>query len=245
MEDRIKALEDAAIDVDALKQEISASVDDQMDTFRTEMNALVEKVEGLVGQLADMVTSVELVYSTTDFANATKTLNMMTVTEKDNTFGKGLPGEITFTKGTQKQTGDYVIVRVSPTNAVLTPDMISLINGKGETLDNFLNVDKVEKYNQQILGGEVNPQTRADGNTGLWKISVSLKNYDKDSFNAATMQKDESSKTGYSFIKFAVQVNNTISTAETREVVSQYDLQIGKAEFKALSKLNYWVDTKM
>ena len=240
LEDRIKALEDAAIDVDALKQEISASVDDQMDTFRTEMNALVEKVEGLVGQLADMVTSIELVYSSAA-ATDVKDLFMMTVTEKDNVFGKGLPGEITFTKGTQRQTGDYVIVRVSPTNAVLTPDMISLINGKGETLDNFLNVDKVEKYNQQILGGVATPQTRADGNTGLWKISVSLKNYDKDSFNAATMEKDGDI---YRYIKFAVQVNNTLSTAETREVVSQYDLQIRKTPFKALGKLNYWVDTK-
>ena len=244
LEERIKALEDAAIDVDALKKEITESVNTQVSDFREEMEALLAKVEGLVGQLADMVTSVELVYSSTDFANATKTLEMMTVTEKDNTFGKGLPGEITFTKGTQKQTGDYVIVRVSPTNAVLTPDMISLINGKGETLDNFLNVDKVEKYNQQILGGEATPQTRADGNTGLWKISVSLKNYDKDSFNAATMEKDGSSSTGYKYIKFAVQVNNTISTAETREVVSQYDLQIGKKEFEALNDLNYWVDAK-
>lgn len=33
-----------------------------------------------------------------------------------------------------------------------------------------------------------------------------------------------------------------MSTAETREVVSQYDLQIGKVDFKPLYALNYWVD---
>ena len=237
---RVQALEDAAIDVEALKAEIKASVDTQLDAFRTEMNALIEKVEGLVGKLADMVTSVELVYTST--AAAQQTLNMMTVVEKGNVFGKGLPGEITFVKDAQKQAGASFIVRVSPTNAVLTPEMISLINGEGETLDNFLNIDKVEKYNKQILGSAATPQTKADANTGLWKVSVSLKNYDKDAFNAATLEKNTSSTTGYSYIKFAVQVNNTLSTAETREVVSQYDLQIGKVDFKPLYALNYWVD---
>ena len=156
LEDRIKALEDAAIDVDALKQEISASVDDQMDTFRTEMNALVEKVEGLVGQLADMVTSVELVYSSA-VAEKTTQLSMMTVTEKDNVFGKGLAGEITFTKGTQKQTGDYVIVRVSPTNAVLTPAMYVTLDTRNavESQPSEINAWNSYKYtglNQVVEG---------------------------------------------------------------------------------------------
>ena len=38
------------------------------------------------------------------------------------------------------------VVRVSPTNAVLTPEMISLTNSQGQNLNEFLSVQKVEKY---------------------------------------------------------------------------------------------------
>lgn len=167
----------------------------------------------------------------------------MSVIEKANVFGEGLPGAISFTEGVQKQVGSSFIVRVSPTNAVITPEMISLINAKGETLDDFLNIDKVEKYNQNFLGNTTTPQTRAEGNSGLWKVTVSLKNYDKDSFNAVTMQKDGNV---YRYVKFAVEVNNTLTTEETatRDVISAYDLQIGKTEFEPLATLNYWVNEK-
>ncbi len=62
-EKRIAALEEALGDIDALKEELQNSVNGQIEAFRTEMDELIEKVEGLVGKLADMVTSVELVYS--------------------------------------------------------------------------------------------------------------------------------------------------------------------------------------
>ena len=253
-EKRIAALEEALGDIDALKEELQNTLNGQIDAFRTEMDELVAKVESLVGKLADMVTSVELVYSNTSqehgYGTTTSqehgygtTLNMMSVIEKANVFGEGLPGAMTFTEGAQKQVGSSFIVRVSPTNAVITPEMISLINAKGETLDDFLNIDKVERYNQNILGEPTTPQTRAEGNSGLWKVTVSLKNYDKDSFNAVTMQKDGDV---YKHVKFAVEVNNTLTTeaTATRDVISAYDLQIGKANFKPLATLNYWVNDK-
>ena len=243
-EKRIAALEEALGDIDALKEELQNTLNGQIDAFRTEMDELVAKVESLVGKLADMVTSVELVYSNTSQENDYgTTLNMMSVIEKANVFGEGLPGAMTFTEGAQKQVGSSFIVRVSPTNAVITPEMISLINAKGETLDDFLNIDKVERYNQNILGETTTPQTRAEGNSGLWKVTVSLKNYNKDSFNAVTMQKDGNV---YKFVKFAVEVNNTLTTEETaaRDVISAYDLQIGKVDFEPLATLNYWVNDK-
>ncbi len=244
-EERLAALEAALGDINALKEELQNTLNGEIEKFRTEMNGLIEEVEGLVGELADMVTSVELVYSNTAQENGGygMTLNMMSVIEKANVFGEGLPGAITFTEGAQKQVGSSFIVRVSPTNAVITPEMISLINAKGETLDNFLNIDKVERYNQNILGGTTNPQTRAEGNSGLWKVTVSLKNYNKDSFNAVTMQKDGNV---YKFVKFAVEVNNTLTTeaTATRDVISAYDLQIGKVNFEPLATLNYWVNDK-
>ena len=132
-EKRIAALEEALGDIDALKEELQNSVNGQIEAFRTEMDELIEKVEGLVGKLADMVTSVELVYSNSLQDNQHGlTLNMMSVIEKANVFGEGLPGAISFTEGVQKQVGSSFIVRVSPTNAVITPEMISLINAKAK-----------------------------------------------------------------------------------------------------------------
>lgn len=43
---------------------------------------------------------------------------------------------------------------------------------------------------------------------------------------------------------FAAQVNNTLSTSETRYVTSSYDLTLGWKEFEGANKLNYFVDTK-
>ena len=244
LETRIADLEKVLGDIDAMKEEIQNALDDQIANFRTEMEELIAQVEGLVGKLADMVTSVELVYSnSSQEGEYAQTLEMMSVIEKSNVFGEGLPGAITFTEGNQTQAGASFIIRVSPTNAVITPEMISLINGEGKTLDNFLNVDKVERYNKNILGGVATPQTRAEGNSGLWEVTVSLKNYDKDSFNEATMVNDG---TGYKYIKYAVEVNNTLDSeaTATRDVISAYDLQIGKTNFEPLGKLNYWVNDK-
>ena len=228
LQKRIKALEDASIDVEALKKEIQASVDGQLDGFRKEMQGLIDGVEGLVGKLADMVTSVELDYSFWGNSYINNTwMKLSTAIEQDNTFGEGLTNAMKFTAGTQVQTEASFVIKVSPTNAVITPEMVSLVNSKGEKLDDFLNVTKVEKFDELL--------TRAEGNNGLWKVSVALKNYDKTSFNSMTQKDGE-------HILFAVEVNNTLSTAETREVISPYDLSFDWCEYEPASTLNYFVD---
>lgn len=137
------------------------------------VDAATKKVEDIVGKIADMVTSVELVASYS--ANPTgDELIFSTVIEKENVFSEGITNAITFTKGKQVQTGDKFVVRVSPTNAVLTPDMISLTNSQGQNLNEFLSVQKVEKYNGLL--------SRAAGNNGLWEVTVALKNYDEKLF---------------------------------------------------------------
>ena len=228
---RVQALEDAAIDVEALKAEIKASVDTQLDSFRTEMNALIEKVEGLVGKLADMVTSVELVYSfTSPSQDAKPELGFTTALEQDNVFEEGIANAITFKKGNQRQTPSTFIVRVSPANAVLTPEMISLVNSQGENLDNMLTVKSVKKYNGLL--------TRAAENSGLWEVEVELTQYDEKAFKAATETKDGK-------ILFAAQVNNTL-TEETasRYVTSSYDLTLSWTDYTQAKKLNYFVNEK-
>ena len=233
-EKRIAALEDALGDINALKEELQNTLNGQIEGFRTEMNELVEKVEGLVGKLADMVTSVELVYSNSLQDNTYgEKLDFSTAVEQKNVFSEGIGNAITFTDGKQVQTGDKFIVRVSPTNAVLTPEMISFVNSKGENLDEFLKVSKVEKYNGLLS------LSRAENNNGLWEVSVELQSYNKDAFNQTTTTKVNGVDKN---ILFAVQVNNTLSTAETREVISAYDIIMDWSDYKPANQLQYFVD---
>ena len=234
-------------EIETLKKELEASTESALSEMRKEVEAATKKVEDIVGKIADMVTSVELVVSQYGMIDNQyswgKTLGFMTAIEKENTFGKGLPGEMTFTKGTQVQTGDSFIIRVSPTNAVVTPEMVSLIDGEGNVMDDFLTVESVEPYNEQILGFPTTPQeTRATSASGLWKVTVALKNYNPETWNAATMV--QTGPNTYQYKRFAVEVNNTLSTASTREVLSSFDLQLDKKEFKPVGELNYWVGAK-
>ena len=63
LEAEIAALEKCECDVDAMLAKVQESVDADMAKYQEEINALLKKAEGLVGQVADYVTSVELIYS--------------------------------------------------------------------------------------------------------------------------------------------------------------------------------------
>ena len=280
------ALGDVAAEVEAMLAKVQATVDEDMAKYKDEIAAVIAKAESMVGEIADFVTSVELVYSNsaqavyryvtvnaykeklangewtseqltnmrfeevfeTDeegnevlvgytyyYAGATdksgyegQWLSTQTVTELDNNFGPSETSLIKFTKGTQHQRGDKFVVRVSPTNAVLTPEMISLVNSQGAVLD-MMEVVGVKRYESLL--------TRSAEANGLWEVEVALKNYDKNTFNAAQYKKDA----GY--ILYAVQVNNTLSTAETRNVVSTYDLSLNDHQgFTGLNRLYYFVN---
>ncbi len=228
-------------ELDTLKKEVEESTEAALKDMADKVDAATKKVEDIVGKIADMVTSVELILTQDAGDNAPISLDFKTIKEQDNVFGKGLPGEITFVKDTQKQVADGFIVRVSPTNAVLTPDMIQLVNAEGANLNEFLTVTSVSKYKDGIWGSAATPQTRAAAETGLWYVTVELKNYNKDSFNATTMDKIGNT---YYHKRFAVAVNNTLSTAETREVISAYALEIDKSDYVPQAELNYWVNDK-
>lgn len=104
--------------------------------------------------------------------------------------GKDLKDAITFVKDRQVNRPAYFAVRVSPTNAVLTEDMIQLVNSNGENLDDIMEVQGVMKYEGDYLtrpDGYEPVYTRADGQeTGLWVVKVALKEYDPETFDAAT-----------------------------------------------------------
>jgi len=281
------AIKAAKETVDAAKAELEALIAAGMAENKAELEKMAatvaaakKEVEKAVGTIADMVTSVELIYSNAqqqnqnwvsinvykeNFANGIWTnerlthvqfdetydedgnltgynyywtssvnkpwegdvINTTTVVEKENTFGPNESSFIKFTKDAQVQRGDKFVVRVSPTNAVLTPEMISLVNSQGQVLD-MMEVKSVKRYEGLL--------TRAAGANGLWEVEVALKEYNKDAFAAAEY------KANVGTILYAVQVNNTLSTAATRNVVSTYDLWLSHSGFSGLNRLHYWVD---
>ena len=192
----------------------------------------------VISSSTGMVTSVELVlsYTSTQQDDAPE-LMFSTVTEQENVFaeegwdGQAISNQITFTKGAQTQTAGSFIVRVSPANAVLTPDMISLVNSKGENLDDFVTVTKVEKYNELL--------TRAATNSGLWEVSVALQSYDKDTF--AAKQYADPKVVSKGKILYAVQVNNTKEGDADRYVTSTYDITLAHTDYNPAETLGFIV----
>ena len=107
------------------------------------------------------------------------------------------------------------LVRINPVNAKITPDMIKLIDSKGNDLDKLVKVVDVEKYDKLL--------TRAS-ETGLWTVKVQLQ-------DGVKLERGGLRANGQNIL-YAVAVNNTASQAETvadaasRYVVSTYDLTV-------------------
>ena len=232
-------------EVASMQAKIQAAVEADMAKYKADIEALIKKVEGVVGEIADYVTSVELVSSYTHEAEWPLALDFYTTTEKENVFEENIAGAITFVKGKQTNVGKTpVLVRVSPTNAVLSKEMISLVNSKGENLDAYFDVE-VAPYTK-LLG--YTPETdaevasRAAENNALWEVKFSLKEYKKEQYEAlkyVDIKKSEDQ------VLYAVQVNNALASEETasRYVTSSYDVTLGKhSDFTAAGDLLFTVD---
>ena len=125
-----------------------------------------------------------------------------------------------FVKGTIFNDVQNLVVRVNPTNAVLTSATIKLVDSQGNDLDDVLEIGEPKQYTGLI--------TRASKNTGLWTIPVTVKAgiARKD---VARIFDDNGTK---KFISYAVAVKNTKTQkdAEDRYVASTYDVIVPQAE---------------
>jgi len=225
-------------EVASMQDKIQAAVEADMAKYKADIEALIKKVEAVVGEIADYVTSVELIssYTKTD-AEWPLALDFFTITEKANVFEENIAGAIEFEKGKQTQVAvESILVRVSPTNAVLTPEMISLVNSKGENLDTYVDVAVTPYTKLMTYAPQAEVTSRAAENNGLWEIKVTLKEWNEKQFNSLKATEDGT-------ILYAVQVNNALSAAETRYVTSTYDVTLGDhADFQAASNLLFTVD---
>ena len=138
--------------------------------------------------------------------------------------------KVTFTDGEYVKFPTEVIVRVSPTNAVLSPSDIKLIDGTGTALS-IVEVASVAPYKAVL--------TRAGSESGLWKINLNLKDaVAAKTANVKTDWDDTNKKyvaagtAGAKQVLYAVAINNTSSVedAADRAAVSEYGLAVNQAE---------------
>ena len=238
LETEVAGIQAKLTELSGLKEEVTtlmAALTDANEAQLEDIKAQVQELsDQLLAMVGGMVTDVELLYSITAQGEDAFDLNLSTVMEKDNVFEEGISNAITFKKGTQIQKPASFVIRVSPTNAEITPEMINLLTSKGDIYEN-LEVVSVEPYDKLLTAS-----VRSTNGAGLWEVKVQLKNYDKDEFEAATQTEDGK-------ILFAVAVDNT-KTAENpmiRKVVSTYDLTLtANADFTGAAKLDFKVNEK-
>ena len=144
------------------------------------------------------------------------TLTFTTVAELDNVFTAPDGKSIEFKKGNFAVYGDSVVVRVTPANATLTKEMVSLVNSQGAVLEDVV-VESVEKFNTLLTRAAV-------AETGLWTIKFNLKkDYDADAFKKAIVAENNKN------ILFAVAAKANVDATDensNRSVVSEFDLDM-------------------
>ena len=215
--------------LDSLAQVINEATSDSI----ANLTKIVNGYKGGINALYTAVTEVSLVGSFTETVNGNTTIDkncyLKFKTGKigaDYTFGdkekddqKGehsADPKKSYVEGASINFPSEFLVRINPVNAKITPDMIKLVDSKGNDLDKLVKVVDVEKYDNLL--------TRAS-ETGLWTVKVQLQDGVQKE-NVA--QKAENGQN----ILYAVAVNNTASQAETvadaasRYVVSTYDLSV-------------------
>ena len=235
LKEKITKLESTSVDLEALKNElkeaIASSLEADFDTLKKEVEDQLKVVKELAGSFMNMVTEVDVYYKAGQDDNSTAgTVTFSNVTTKKNTFGPN--GEIVFADDVDIQTAGELVVRVVPSTAELTPSMISLINGKGESIMDKVTVESVEPYSELLT-------TRAS-KTGLWKIKFTLNKYNKNEFDAIKKTQDGD-------ILYAVSVTSGVSVEEdetsvVRAAISDYAVTLDYLKGAAANQLMFKVD---
>ena len=215
--------------LDSLSDVINKATSDSI----ANLTKIVNGYKGGINALYTAVTEVSLIGSYNDGVNGsslfTNDCHLMFKTgtipanytfgakEKDDFDGEhSADPKKSYVKGASINFPSEFLVRINPVNAKITPDMIKLIDSKGNDLDKLVKVVDVEKFDKLL--------TSRASETGLWSVKVQL----QDGVKPENVEQ----KVKNSHILYAVAVNNTASQAETvadaasRYVVSTYDLTV-------------------
>lgn len=196
--------------------------------LQIDLKAIEEKLDSIDGALKDivgeystMVTSVSFFYADNTTSNLSPKFSK--VTQKENTFPKEdvTDTQLTFKKDYTTTDSVSVIVRVSPTNAKLTKENITLINSQGKEISDVVECAKVEPFTGLL--------TRSDLNNGLWELTFKM----VDGVSAADFQ--AAVEHNRQSVLFAVAVKNTKLNEDERRVITGYDLTLSAEDAKPAS----------
>ena len=182
------------------------------------LKALQDEAAALKIAISEMITGIQL-FGTEHSHNwnnpCNHTLTFTTISEQDNVFTAPDGTKLEFSKNHYTTYGDSVVVRVTPANATLTKEMVSLINSQGVALED-VEVESVEKFNTLLTRAAV-------AETGLWTIKFNLKkDYDAEGFAKAIVNNKKN-------VLFAVAAKTKLDETDvrsTRSVVSEFDLDM-------------------
>ena len=209
--------------LEATKNEVSEQLAEFDEATKQMIAEAQMKAEETVGKVADYVTAVKLVVLPTQnlkFESSKIKQSNEKEFGKADTYAKDKAQSASSTYA--YKAGDYVksptsiILRVDPSNAQLTANDIKLLDSKGNDLSGVVEIDNVFPYDQLLTRG---------GN-GLWQVNLKaadgitsgkLANATTTDVNGVSKQK-----------LYAVAVNNTMSTAEERYVMSDYEVTFEK-----------------
>lgn len=208
--------------------------DDTKLGLATKVTNIEKKLKDIIGEYTTMVTAVDL-YKTDEnrWSNGLPDDNLTFIwvpSEHTTKFpaDKNLTdAQIEFSADHKNITiTDSLVVRVSPTNAELTPANISLINSQGKELNEFVDVQSVKPY-KKLITGATRAANATEGN-GLWTVTFKLKDgVDIQKFEEATISQN-------SYVQFAVAVKNTTSEAKEspRRVISAYNVDVKGSSYE-------------
>ena len=242
--------DDEAADNDTPESTKTVTIADKMKALVAKVNeleatvaayaALTSTVTGNMTAAYEMVTSVSIVPTHHTSAGVDNEPELQFTTANENaTFNwpAAADNKLSFKAGRWYITEPTLLIRVSPANAKLSTDMISLINSQGNELG-LVSVSKIEPYKGDIL-------TRAAvDNTGLYTVTFKLKeDFTAAAFTAATVSAPNK-------IVYAVAIKNNYvngedadgnPTTNTRRVISEYDLTLTTNVATPGNLVNTWV----
>ena len=209
-----------------------------------EITTINNKLEVLSAAIYKGVTHVSLIagHSTTEGAFNWNLELLSAEAVRTWTFGDKLTGAISFEKGARSTFTQNFLIRVSPTDAVISAENIKLINSQGADMEGMVSVSDVKPYTGLL--------TRGISANGLWEVSVEMnKEYDAEAFKAATQAKDDNGNYPEkpNYILYAVSLNTTLDAekgAYSRNVVSEYSLTFVTDNKKPADELIFAVDKK-
>lgn len=196
--------------------------------LQIDLKAIEEKLDSIDGALKDIVGEYSTMVTSVSFFYANNTTSDLSpkfskVTQKENTFPKEdvTDTQLTFKKDYTTTDSVSVIVRVSPTNAKLTKENITLINSQGKEISDVVECAKVEPFTGLL--------TRSDLNNGLWELTFKMVDgVSAADFKAAVEHNGQS-------VLFAVAVKNTKLNEDERRVITGYDLTLSAEDAKPAS----------